>query len=164
MPETDTSKSPKPVYSATMAGVDQGQQLANTVLDNLKHQHDWTELRVRTHSPAGGSEQQPLTRPMISGLPPRRLYVHPDDQIALVNSNAVPGRNIFDAVEVEWVLPTHISEEWTLRAFAAVFDSLPVQPSAHPDRPKRIVLATIHADSTIVYYLMHDGIVKPRQN
>lgn len=165
MSKPSTSNTPEPVYSATMAGVDQGKQFANTVLDNLKYQHDWTELRILTHAPAGGSsERQPLVRPMISGLPPRRLYVHPDDQIALVNSNAVSGGNIFDAAEVEWVLPTHISEKWTLRAFAAVFDSLPAQPSAHPDRPKRIVLATIHADSTIVYYLMHDGIVKPRQN
>lgn len=32
------------------------------------------------------------------------------------------------------------------------------------NRQKRILLATLHDDSTIVYYIMHDGIVKPRQN
>ncbi|KAI0971746.1 tRNA-splicing endonuclease subunit Sen15 [Xylaria arbuscula] len=141
--------------------IDFGQQLAGMVLDNLKYQHDWTELEVQTQSPAHAA---PLVRPMISGLPPRRLYVHPDDQIAMVKSSAVPDGKIFDTPEVEWVLPTHISEKWTLKAFADIFDSLPVQPSAHPDRPKRIVLATIHGDSTIVYYILHDGIVKPRQN
>lgn len=31
-------------------------------------------------------------------------------------------------------------------------------------RQKRILLATLHDDSTVVYYIMHDGIVKPRQN
>jgi tRNA-splicing endonuclease subunit Sen15 len=98
---------------------------------------------------------------MISGLPPRRLYVHPDDQIAMVKSSTVPDGKMFDTPETEWVLPTHISEKWTLKAFAHVFDSLPAQ---HRERPKRIVLATIHDDSTVVYYLMHDGIVKPRQN
>ncbi|RWA11108.1 hypothetical protein EKO27_g4006 [Xylaria grammica] len=144
-----------------MAEIDHGQQLADTVLDNLKYQHDWTELQVLTHSP---SNSQPLTRPMISGLPPQRLYVHPDDQIAMVKSSAAPNGKIFDIPEVEWVLPTHVSEKWTLKAFAAIFDSLPGQPSPHPKRPKRIVLATIHADSTIVYYLLHDGIIKPRQN
>ncbi|KAI1423805.1 tRNA-splicing endonuclease subunit Sen15 [Xylaria sp. FL1777] len=144
-----------------MAEVNIGQQLADTVLDNLKYQHDWTELEILTHSP---TSPEPLVRPMISGLPPRRLYVHPDDQIAMVKSSAVPDGNILDTPEVEWVLPTHISEKWTLKAFAAIFDSLPVQPSAHPERPKRIVLATIHSDSTIVYYILHDGIVKPRQN
>ncbi|KAI1431169.1 tRNA-splicing endonuclease subunit Sen15 [Xylaria sp. CBS 124048] len=136
-------------------------KMTDTVLDNLKYQHDWTELQILTHS---STTSDPLVRPMISGLPPRRLYVHPDDQIAIVQSNAVSGGTIFDRPEVEWVLPTHISEKWTLKAFAAVFDSLPAQPSSHPERPKRIVLATIHDDSTIVYYIMHDGIVKPRQN
>lgn len=29
---------------------------------------------------------------------------------------------------------------------------------------KRVVLATLDDDSTIVYYIVHDGIVKPRQN
>lgn len=32
------------------------------------------------------------------------------------------------------------------------------------NRQKRILLATLHDDSTVVYYIMHDGIVKPRQN
>ncbi len=31
-------------------------------------------------------------------------------------------------------------------------------------RGKRVLLATIQDDSTIVYYFIHDGIVKPRQN
>ncbi|KAI0910276.1 tRNA-splicing endonuclease subunit Sen15 [Ustulina deusta] len=144
-----------------MAEAHHGQQLAATVLDNLRYQHDWTELRVLTHSP---TNSKPLMRPMVSGLPPRRLYVHPDDQIAMLKSSAIPDGKIFDTPEVEWVLPTHISEKWTLKAFAAVFDSLPLQLSAQPERPKRIVLATIHSDSTIVYYILHDGIVKPRQN
>ncbi|KAI0443412.1 tRNA-splicing endonuclease subunit Sen15 [Xylaria telfairii] len=144
-----------------MAETSHGRQLADTVLDNLKYQHDWTELQLLTHPP---TNSEPLTRPMISGLPPRRLYVHPDDQIAMVKSSAVPNGQILDTPETEWVLPAHISEKWTLKAFAAVFDSLPMQPLAHPERPRRIVLATIHEDSTIVYYLLHDGIVKPRQN
>ena len=32
------------------------------------------------------------------------------------------------------------------------------------ERQKRVLLATLHDDSTVVYYIMHDGIVKPRQN
>jgi len=42
--------------------------------------------------------------------------------------------------------------------------------SAEQDQPnpwrttKRLVLATVDDDSTIVYYIVHDGIVKPRQN
>ncbi|KAI2642066.1 tRNA-splicing endonuclease subunit Sen15 [Xylaria nigripes] len=137
------------------------ERLAGAVLDNLQYQQDWTELRILTHSPI---DSELLMRPMVFGLPPRRLYVHPDDQIAIVKANAVPDGKMLDTPEAEWVLPTHILEKWTVKAFAAVFDVLPVQSSSHPERPKRIVLATIHDDSTIVYYLMHDGIVKPRQN
>lgn len=31
-------------------------------------------------------------------------------------------------------------------------------------QPKRLLLATVDDDSTVVYYIIHDGIVKPRQN
>ncbi|KAI0202157.1 tRNA-splicing endonuclease subunit Sen15 [Astrocystis sublimbata] len=138
-----------------------GPQLADTVLDNLKYQHDWTELQVRTHS---STSSESLMRPMISGLPPQRLYVHPDDQIAMVRASTVPTGALLNTPETEWVLPTHISEKWSLEAFSTVFDSLPAQPSTQPGRAKRIVLAVLHPDSTVVYYHLHDGIVKPRQN
>ncbi|KAI1505496.1 tRNA-splicing endonuclease subunit Sen15 [Biscogniauxia marginata] len=137
------------------------QQLANSVFDNLKYQHEWTELQIVTHSPINNSL---LPRPMISGLPPRRLYLHPDDQIEMLRSHRGPKARIEETPETEWVLPTHLAEKWTLRSFASVFDSMPSDPSSAPNRPKRIILATIHDDSTIVYYFMHDGIVKPRQN
>ena len=31
-------------------------------------------------------------------------------------------------------------------------------------KTKRVVLATLDDDSTVVYYIVHNGIVKPRQN
>jgi len=80
------------------------------------------------------------------------------------------------------VLPTHLAEELSLADFAAFFDSLDTVPP-NPEgaqtkvrestvgekwqgknRQKRLLLATIHDDSTVVYYIIHDGIVKPRQN
>lgn len=142
-----------------MAGNDYVGELASTVLANLQYQHDWTNLELHTHSPV---DQAPLPRPLISGLPPRRLYLHPDDQIEMLKKHRNPDKAITETPEVEWVLPTHLAEKWTLRSFAGVFDSM--QPQTSTDRPKRLVLATVHDDSTIVYYLMHDGIVKPRQN
>ncbi|KAI0180881.1 tRNA-splicing endonuclease subunit Sen15 [Hypoxylon sp. FL1284] len=135
--------------------------LAASVLDNLRYQHDWTELQLLSHSPADNSL---LPRPLITGLPPRQLYLHPDDQIEMLKSHADPEDRILETPVVEWVLPIHLSEKWTLRSFANVFDSMPPQASAAPDRVKRVLLATVHDDSTVVYYFMHDGIVKPRQN
>lgn len=80
--------------------------------------------------------------------------------------------------EREWVLPSHLQEKWSLKRFAEVFDMLDVVPPGHGEeeddgvgwkwrgknRQKRLLLATLHDDSTVVYYIMHDGIVKPRQN
>ena len=84
--------------------------------------------------------------------------------------------------EKEWVLPTHLREKWTLSRFAEVFDAIPTDPNDQvqgepgaSDRvdavvlnkwraTKRLLLATVDDDGTIVYYIVHDGIVKPRQN
>ncbi|KAI1246894.1 hypothetical protein MGN70_010779 [Eutypa lata] len=144
-----------------MADSDYIGELASSVLENLQYQHDWTNLQIHTRSPL---DQSPLPRPLISGLPPRRLYLHPDDQIEMLKKHRNPDKAIPEIPEVEWVLPTHLAEKWTLRAFAGVFDSMQPQTPPAADRPKRVMLATVHDDSTIVYYLMHDGIVKPRQN
>ena len=118
---------------------------------------------------------------MISGLPPKRAYIHPDEQIELVKAEHATGQPVEHFPEREWVLPSHWEEKWTLGRFAAVFDALEnVPPSSDhaqeeqetdvgsqwrgKNRQKRLLLATFHADSTIIYYIMHDGIVKPRQN
>ena len=98
------------------------------------------------------------------------------------------------AREREGVLPSHLREKWSLRKFGEVFDVISASPSREAgeplfqdeleviendekqenDRalsnkwrtklPKRLLLATLDDDSTIVYYIIHDGIVKPRQN
>lgn len=122
-----------------------------TVVRNLEDQHDWTSLEIRDSL---------SDRPLIRGLPPRRLYTHPDDQISALNHEHKTGERLFQDAEHEWVLAVHLAEKWTLSNFATVFDSI---ENVGP-RAKRIVLATVHNDSTVVYYLMHEGMVKPRQN
>ncbi len=159
-----------------MSTSSQLEALAQTVLYNLENQHDWTELRI--HRVPG------LARPLISGLPPRRLYVHPDEQIDIIMAEKNREESIPQPPEFEWVLPTHLAEKWSIKAFAEVFDAVePIPPSDNPQestdlededaqwkqwrgpkRGKRILLSTVQDDSTVTYYLMHDGIVKPRQN
>ena len=161
------------------------QSLALQVLHNLQHQHDWTSLHIHTYS---SIKKTPLPRPLISGLPPHRIYVHPDDQVQELQRGVKDGEG---KIEREWVLPTHLAEKWSLRRFADVFDALEEVPSEklHEDDGeavaegkdsaaesenegccsrrrggKRLLLATSADDSTIVYYIVHDGIVKPRQN
>ncbi|PHH58958.1 hypothetical protein CDD81_4059 [Ophiocordyceps australis] len=131
------------------------------VLYNLEHQHDWTALEV---CDSNGNK----TRPLIRGLPPRRLYTHPDDQMAALAYERQNGQRPDERIEREWVLPVGLIEKWSFASFSAVFDSVP-EPTgggstSGTSRGKRIVLAAVDADSTVVYYLMHNSMVKPRQN
>ena len=142
--------------------------LALQVQHNLQFQHDWKSVHVHRHSPLDASLKLP--RPLVSGVPPDPIYVHPDEQIELIKAGIeekdIPSRR-------EWVLPTHLREKWTLRRFAEVFnriDKIPPDPngaveeSPYEKELKRVLLATVDDDSTITYYIVHDGIVKPRQN
>lgn len=150
-----------------------------SVLENLTDQHHWTDLQTHTHAPHTSS---PLPHTLISGLPPKRVYVHPDEQAEAIEvetrTGEKPGRT--QEPEYEWVLPVHVDEKWTLKRFAEVFDAIEALPPQAPreeaelgpsgkdwrggDRLKRVLMAMVHDDSTVVYYIMHDGIVKPRQN
>lgn len=156
--------------------------LARQILHNLQYQHDWTALHIHPSS---------FPRPLISGIPPSRIYIHPDEQIAMLRAHISESAI---AVEREWVLPTHLREKWSLAKFAAVFDCIDVVPPGEggPGEGKveqkeeegeggegemrnkigvgtrrggkRVLLGTLGDDSTVVYYLVHEGVVKPRQN
>ncbi|KAG9247835.1 Sen15 protein-domain-containing protein [Calycina marina] len=154
--------------------------LAEIVKHNLQFQHDWTSVRIHTHS----SSQLSLPRPIVSGLPPRRAYIHPEEQVEILKAEHETGKPVEQVPEQEWVLPTHWDEKWTLNRFAEMFDAIEVVPGAETsqeeddeeedisigykwrgkNRQKRVLLSTVHDDSTVVYYIMHDGLAKPRQN
>ncbi|KAI9862683.1 MAG: hypothetical protein M1813_004179 [Trichoglossum hirsutum] len=151
-PPSTTSKPPHPPHLHALALQTQ---------HNLQHQHDWSSLVTHTHSP--NPPHQLLPRPLLSGLPPHRIYTHPDTQVQQLMLSANKTRHDDDndaARELEWVLPTHVDEKWSLRRFQEVFDAVP----AGDEGRKRVLLATVSGDSTIVYYIFHEGIVKPRQN
>ena len=98
------------------------QQLALQIAHNLRFQHNWTDVRVH----AGTS----LPRPLISGLPPRRLYVHPNEQLELLQKQKDEGKTGMPDVpsETEWVLPSHLREKWSLKHFGDIFDVISVLP------------------------------------
>ncbi|KAK3217213.1 hypothetical protein GRF29_1g2293243 [Pseudopithomyces chartarum] len=154
--------------------------LALQIQHNLQYQHNWTALCIHTHSPLTG---QLLPRPLLSGLPPHRLYVYPDEQIELLkeadrarkpNKEGETGAlEVKAEPEREWILPARLSEKWTLRRLADVFDGVSEVPPEEGGsvvkagkwrQTKRVVLASVDTDSTVVYYIMQDGVVKPRQN
>ena len=172
--------------SSQLSNKDPFPSLATQVLHNLRYQHEWMDLSIHTSS-SGHQDQESKTlhRPLVSGIPPRRIYIHPEEQINLIKAG-VNDENV--PAEPEWVLPSHIREKWTLRRFGKIFDAIrhiPPQTNVESREPleenifdkayeaavhnkwrqtKRLLLATVDDDSTIVYYVVHDGIVKPRQN
>ncbi|KAL2822534.1 tRNA-splicing endonuclease subunit Sen15 [Aspergillus granulosus] len=167
------------------------------VLHNLQHQHLWTSLRVHDLK---------LSFPvsLISGIPPHRVYTHPDEQLYMVEHSLRE-----EDVELDrmFVLPTVQGQSWSLGNMAAVFDALPnpgdeeadaeahaadddaVTDGANADKAakladyyqyrakalqtgewggKRLLLAMIDkgmgGEGTVVYYVVQEGAVKPRQN
>lgn len=133
-----------------MTGKDTSDGLVQAVYVNLQHQHDWLRLSLHVNQP----------RTLIKGMPPHCLYTHPDDQIAALAEERATGTRMAQESEFEWVLPMHLSEKLSIARLAAIFDSV---DSLHR-RGKRILLAIVHNDSTVAYYYVHEGMVKPRQN
>ncbi|KAK4949855.1 hypothetical protein LTR10_011697 [Elasticomyces elasticus] len=200
--------------------------LSIEILHNLQYQHNWTDLKrhliclntlpnyglldlnglglqqhPRSHPPSSSGTSTPTageTIALISGLPTRHAYIHPDFQNYLVR-HSIEETSI--PIQREYVLPLSLSESWTLGRFCAVFDQLPerhpliveqapggqrqypggnqddivngnanITPARYEHHDQKRVLLGLKAkeggggDGTIVYYIMQEGEVKPRQN
>ncbi|CUM63082.1 uncharacterized protein PRCAT00000647001 [Priceomyces carsonii] len=109
------------------------------VQQNLVHYNLWSDVRFHDVDCAGGVTS------ILSGRPPTKL-------VAL------------DNVDVEWVIPRLITHNRDLDVgtISSWFDRIATLP--HQKRPQRITLGLLNDDGTVVYYFIHDGIVKPRQN
>ncbi|KAL3478735.1 hypothetical protein BJX99DRAFT_256150 [Aspergillus californicus] len=85
------------------------------VLHNLQYQHLWTSLKIHDLSTTF-----PVS--LISGIPPHRVYTHPDEQLYMVERGLRE-----EDVELDrmFVLPTVQGQSWSLGKTAAVFDALP---------------------------------------
>jgi hypothetical protein len=185
-----TSSAPAPsalselIASKTQRPADPVIALTLQVFHNLEHQHLWTSLQI--HDPRTLSPQQSI--PLISGRPPQCLYTHPDEQAYLLEH----GIRLEDIeVEREWVIPTADGQTWSLRRLAEVFDALPdrraalgVEQSGEKVNEKiveyqkvkrerswggkRLLLSVVDrrrgGEGTVVYYVVLEGTVKPRQN
>ncbi|MCJ1474930.1 hypothetical protein MMC13_003590 [Lambiella insularis] len=127
-------------------------------------------------------------------MPPNRVYVHPDEQIEMlkekITEQDVEGERewvlpthlrekwslrrfaeVFDAVGTE--PPGEGKQEVEGRGQdeePGEVEGIGVETETGSQKGmkrrggKRVLLATVSDDSTIVYYIVHDGLVKPRQN
>lgn len=170
------------------------------ILHNLQHQHLWTSLQIHA-SPSNvtSSSPQEYRPPLISGIPPNRVYTHPDEQLYMLEQGLreddLPPERLF-------VIPTAQGQNWSIRRMAAVFDTLDeitivaddeadleTRPPVQGDKAqklveynqrrekanatlewgsKRVLLGMVNkgmgGDGTVVYYVVQEGEVKPRQN
>lgn len=110
-------------------------QLSQVVI-NLQHFHLWSNVGSE---PIRTSNKE-ITH-VIKGVPPKEL----------------PGGETDTA---EWILPIDISTKITLCHLDEAFSGI---KSLCSTRPKRILIAIVNTDGTVVYYFIHDGIVKPRR-
>ncbi|KAJ5157244.1 uncharacterized protein N7482_008344 [Penicillium canariense] len=191
-----------------------GRPLAATtiqILHNLQHQHLWTSLQIHDISTPSnatgmgnieGSISTAFDTPptLISGIPPHRVYTHPDEQLFMLEKGIQE-----DDLQPErlFVIPTAQGQPWSLRRMAAVFDALPSLESSQREPvisteatdtvdsekakkldeyyerkgharvtkewgTKRVLLAMVNkgmgGEGTVVYYIVQEGEVKPRQN
>ncbi|EAW08195.1 uncharacterized protein ACLA_029230 [Aspergillus clavatus NRRL 1] len=212
-PQAPESSALTALLASTSAASDPHSATAVQVLHNLQHQHLWTSLQIhelpKPSSPisdfpsSASAEQQATTPPfLISGIPPHRVYTHPDEQLFMLERGLRD-----DDIELErmYVVPTAHGQSWSLRKMAAVFDALPEDgdeahaqslDDANADESgnnaekvakltayyeyrrvarlskewggKRLLLAMVDrgmgGDGTVVYYVVQEGAVKPRQN
>lgn len=185
-----------------------GNPLAATtlqVLHNLQHQHLWTSLQIHdipTSQNPGSARPDPspqdAVRSLISGIPPHRIYTHPDEQLYLLDKGL---REDDLKPERMFVIPTSQGQAWSLRRMAAAFDALSdirvgaedetgtFGENADPEKAQklkeyyarreealatkewgsqRMLLAMVDkgmgGEGTVVYYVVQEGEVKPRQN
>jgi hypothetical protein len=176
-----------------------GNPLAATtiqILHNLQHQHLWTSLEIHDISETSIASDAPPT--LISGIPPHRVYTHPDEQLYMLEKGIAE-----DDLRPErlFVIPTAQGQSWSLRRMAAAFDSLAILElseseealssgeSVDPEKAqkldeyyerkanaretkewgtRRALLAMTNrgmgGEGTVVYYVVQEGEVKPRQN
>lgn len=178
------------------------------ILHNLQHQHLWTALQIHDISTPPGFTNDDPTSPycslhngtiptLISGIPPTRVYTHPDEQLYMLEK----GLHEDDLTpERVFVIPTAQGQSWSLRRMAAVFDAMSeIKVAAEEDEStggnvnadkarkleeyykrrekanateewgaKRALLAMVDkgmgGEGTVVYYVVQEGEVKPRQN
>lgn len=72
------------------------------------------------------------------------------------------------------MLPVSLREKWSLRKWAEVFDALPEMDGdeggdgdadgGKEKEGKKLMMGVVSDDSTVVYYVVGEGIIKPKQN
>jgi tRNA-splicing endonuclease subunit Sen15, fungi type len=114
---------------------------AQQVADNLSFQHNWKNIEI--FQIPGYNSNYPIY--LCIGVPSEKL--HPDDK----------------TIEREIVLVTKLKGKFTISLWTHVFDELKKHFGLE-EPPRRVTMAMVTDDSTIVYYFVNKGLIKPKKN
>ncbi|KAL4953408.1 tRNA-splicing endonuclease subunit Sen15 [Aspergillus filifer] len=113
--QTPNLPAPSALSTLISSPSDTTSSTTHQVLHNLQHQHLWTSLQIHELN-----TKIPIS--LISGIPPHRVYAHPDEQLYMVERGLRE-----EDVELDrmFVIPTVQGQAWSLERMAGVFDTLP---------------------------------------
>lgn len=106
--------------------------LAHQVKTNLEHYHLWTQVTIREILCKG------TPTAVVQGIPP---------EVTTTNSSEL----------IQWVIPVDSGGHLETEQFGLWFSG--IESLLH--RPKRVIVAIVGDDSSVVYYYVHDGITAP---
>ncbi|KAL4793593.1 hypothetical protein BDV19DRAFT_391020 [Aspergillus venezuelensis] len=127
-----TLPAPSALSTLISSASDTTSSTTHQVLHNLQHQHLWTSLQIHELN-----TKTPIS--LISGIPPHRVYTHPDEQLYMVEQGLRE-----EDVELDrmFVIPTVQGQAWSLKRMAGVFDAL-AEPG---EEEEEAVTATAEAE------------------
>ncbi|KAK9366809.1 Sen15 protein-domain-containing protein [Lipomyces kononenkoae] len=125
--------------------------IACRVKRNLDLHHLWTDLSIHRVDVVT-RESLPLLNDgqvvLVRGRPPDKLY-------------STDSYDEHDSPKQEWILPVRTESKWSVKRWVSVFESIAAYQGLAPER---ILMAMYTDDSTVVYYFVHWGLIKPRKN
>lgn len=116
-------------------------ELAKQVELNLVHYNLWSEVQIHEIYNSGDNLAY-----VLSGIPPDKLDESDENG------------------QRQWVKPYvgDLLKFLNIQEINLWFTE--IAKISNGARPKKITIALVNDDSTVVYYFIHDGVVKPRQN
>lgn len=148
---------------------------AQLVKENLIYQQLWTDINL-FEIPFNSDEHTRGSLTLCYGKPPEKIF---NDE------NNDPDETGY--YHHEWVLPAMTNQDWSIAYWVQIFeeiDNLLAKASKHatqqrkvdetdlkeseskksPKKAKRVIMACIDNDGTVVYYNVYRGIMPPRNN
>lgn len=110
--------------------------MSDVAVYNLVHQQFWSDV----HALDVPGHQ------VCWGRPPKPLRL--DDPLPLAR---------------EYVLVSYLNEKWTVERWASAFAAIKAALNLD-EEPKRLVMAMVADDSTVIYYIIYNGLVAPQRN